>query len=143
MPLPPPLAIATNVAPPFRVFREISVQRAYGPQFYGYGFHHTDEAAYPWLAFTAITLGVLNLLNENQVRYHEEAQIVASSAPIGETIVWENGAAQGYVTPTRQGVDRYGNTCREFHHYVYIEGSEEEVYGTACRDSNGVWRHVS
>lgn len=131
------------LAPRRRIFRTLSVYRPYGPTIYGYGFHDTDAQAARWLAFTAITLAALDQMDEEQLRYHEQAQIEATNAPLGEAIIWQNGSAAGSVTALREGVDASGYTCREFQHSVMIGGQSETAYGTACLQADGAWEIVS
>lgn len=54
-----------------------------------------DDDVYKWLSFTAITLKLLDNLNEQQQREHEAAQIEATRARVGETIVWHDGSVSG------------------------------------------------
>lgn len=124
-------------------YRNVNVVRHYGPVYRGYGGFYLDDDAYPWLAFTAITLKVLDNFNEDQQRAHESAQVRATSAPIGETITWNRGGAAGSVTPVRDGISTSGRYCREFQHVVKIGGRSERAYGTACRQSDGSWEVVS
>lgn len=133
------------VVPAARVrhYRSVAVVRPHGHFYSGYGHFHRDEDAYRWLAFTAITLKVLDVLNEEQQRAHEAAQVKAASAPVGETIVWEDGSASGSVTATREGHSTGGRYCREFQQEVTIGGKTERAYGTACRQPDGAWEIVS
>jgi len=126
-----------------RRYRDIVVVRPYGHWYSGYGHYHHDDDAWKWLAFTAITLGVLNYLNEEQQREHEAAQVAATTAPIGERIVWEEGGAYGSVVATREGTSTSGRYCREFQQEVQVGGRTEEAYGTACRNPDGSWEVVS
>jgi surface antigen len=120
----------------------VRVYRPYGPTIYGYGFHYADESAFPWLAFTALTLILLDNLNEEQIRYHEHAQIQAATAPIGEMIIWDYEGASGNVTALREGTDSRGNQCREFRQSVTIGNQIEEAYGIACLQPDGAWQMV-
>jgi len=131
--------------PSYRIrrHRDIVVIRPYGPLYSGYGFYFRDDDAYKWLAFTAIAVKLLDNLNEQQQREHEAAQIRATTAPIGETIYWEEGNASGHVTPIREGASSSGRYCREFQHEVTIGGKREQAYGTACRQSDGSWEVIS
>lgn len=115
----------------------------HGPAHPGYGPYARDAEAWQWLAFTAITLRMLDLLNEQQLRAHEAAQIRAVSAPIGQPIVWNDGGASGAVTATRDGTSATGAYCREFQQEVTIGGRTERAYGTACRQPDGAWKVVS
>ncbi len=81
-------------------------------------------------------------MSEDQVRYHEQAQIEATTAPLGEAIVWEADGASGAATALREGVDAGGHMCREFRQTVTIAGQTEEAYGTACLQEDGAWHIV-
>jgi surface antigen len=116
--------------------------RPYGHWYHGYGHHHDDASAYAWLAFTAISLGILSLLSESQQRVHEQAQIYATTAPVGKTINWRDQGASGSVTSLRDGYAESGRYCREFQQRVTIGGRREEAYGTACRQPDGAWQIV-
>jgi hypothetical protein len=129
--------------PRVRHYRELVVIRPYGHLYPGYGRYRTDDDAYRWLSFTAITLKVLDVLNEAQERAHEEAQVQASSAPIGERIIWNQGGASGSVTAVRDGTSTQGRYCREFQQQVSVGGRTEQAYGTACQQPDGSWEIVS
>ena len=126
-----------------RHHRDIVIVRPYGHLYQGYGNYFYDDDAYKWLAFTAIAVKLLDNLNEQQQREHEAAQVYATTAPIGETIYWNEGSASGYVTPTREGRSSAGRYCREFQHEVTIGGKREQSYGTACRQPDGSWEVIS
>ncbi|MGF1612881.1 MAG: RT0821/Lpp0805 family surface protein [Gammaproteobacteria bacterium] len=66
----------------------------------------------------------------------------AASAPIGETITWNNPNTQhsGSITPVREGTSASGLYCREFQQTVRIGGKLEQAYGTACRQPDGSWK---
>lgn len=126
-----------------RRYRNVIVVRPYGRWYSGYGHYHHDHHAFRWLAFTAITLKILDNLNEQQQREHEAAQIKAVTAPVGERIIWKKGSASGYVTTTREGTSTSGRYCREFQQQVTINGKTEQAYGTACRNPDGSWEVLS
>ena len=134
-----------RAAPPNRVrwYRDVVVVRPHGHWYPGYAHHYHDDDAYRWLAFTAITLGVLDFLNEAQQREHEAAQIAATTAPIGERIIWQEGGASGAVIATREGTSTSGRYCREFQQEVAIGGKAEQAYGTACLNPDGSWEVIS
>jgi hypothetical protein len=133
------------VVPKHRVrrYHDVYVYRPHGHWYPGYGHYYADNDAFAWLAFTAITLKVLDNLNEQQQREHEAAQVVATTAPIGETIVWQEGNARGAVTATREGTTTSGRYCREFQHEVMVGNRKERAYGVACRQPDGAWEIVS
>jgi len=131
-----------HAVPRTRHYRGVRVARPYGRPFGGYGYYYDDNDAYKWLAFTSITLKVLDNVNEEQQRLHEQAQVLASTANVGETIVWEDGDASGSVTTTRVGKSTSGRHCREFQQKVTIGGKTEQAYGTACLQPDGAWEIV-
>lgn len=135
----------TIVIPDRRVrrYQKTYVYRPHGHWYRGYGNYHVDDDAYAWLAFTAITLKVLDNLNENQQRVHEAAQIRATTVPVGETVVWNQGGASGSVTATRDGTTTSGRYCREFQHEISVGGQRERAYGVACQQPDGSWEIVS
>ena len=102
--------------------------------------HHSD--IWGWLSFTAITLAILDNLNDQQQRAHEQALYDATAVPLGETIYWRDGNASGSVTPIQDGTSSSGRYCREFQHEVVIGGNLESLYGTACQNSDGSWEIV-
>ena len=69
----------------------------------------------------------------------------ATTAPIGETVEWNNpdSGNRGTVTPVREGRTNDGRLCREYRTTVYVEGQYEEGRGTACRNSDGTWEVVA
>lgn len=75
----------------------------------------------------------------------QQAYQDAQTAPIGETIRWDNpdNGHYGTVTPVRQGTsDATGEYCREFQQSVTIGGQTQQAYGVACRQPDGSWRIV-
>lgn len=111
---------------------------------YPYPRRHTyyNSDVWGWLAFTAITLTVLDNLNDRQQREHELALYNATAVPLGETIIWRDGSASGSVTPIEDGTSSEGRYCREFRHEVTISGNVESLYGTACQNTDGSWEIV-
>lgn len=130
------------VVPRKRSYRNIIVVRPHGHAYAGYGHHHHDDDAWKWLAFTAITLKLLDNLNEQAQREHEAAQVKATTAPVGEKIMWETDDSSGYVVTTKQGSTSDGLTCREFQQEITVGGKTEEAYGTACLQADGSWKIV-
>jgi surface antigen len=94
------------------------------------------------LSFTAITLAILDNLNEQQQREHEMALYSAAAAPLGETIYWHDGNASGAITPIQDGTSSAGRYCREFQQEVTIGSDRETLYGTACQNPDGSWEIV-
>lgn len=129
-----------RLTPRHRVFRNIFVIRPFGHSYYGYGHYLNDHSAWKWLTFTAITLKLLDMVDEQAQREHEAAQIAATTAEIGERIYWDTDDASGYVEATRQGTSSKGLQCREYQHSITVGGETEEAYGTACLQPDGSWK---
>lgn len=73
------------------------------------------------------------------------AETTAHSAPIGQSIAWNNpdSGHSGTVTPVRDGTDTSsGAYCREYQTTVDVGGKTEKAYGTACRQPDGSWKVV-
>jgi hypothetical protein len=102
--------------------------------------HYRGDDFWGWLAFTAVTLAIIDSLNEQQQREHELAMRQALRAPVGETIVWRDSGASGSVTVIREGISSVGRYCREYQQEVRIGGESQRVYGTACRNPDGTWQ---
>ena len=71
----------------------------------------------------------------------QQAYTQAASAPVGQTIAWNNPDTgnSGTVTPIRDGTSNNGEYCREFQQTVVIGGQEEDAFGVACRKPDGSW----
>jgi hypothetical protein len=114
---------------------------AYGREYYDdYDDRDDYDEVWPWLAFTAIAWKVLDNLNEDQQRQHEMALSRATTVPVGETVRWRSGSAEGAVTPVREAARGPGSYCREFRQDVMIGERKESAFGTACRMPDGTWR---
>jgi hypothetical protein len=101
--------------------------------------YYRGDDFWGWLAFTAITLAIIDNLNEQQQREHEKTLHDALQAPVGETIRWRDNDASGSVTIVREGTSSEGRYCREYTQEVNIGGESQQVYGTACRNPDGSW----
>lgn len=77
--------------------------------------------------------------------YYQNAAARAQSAPVGETITWNNPESgnHGSITPTREGVHREtGAYCREYQQEIVVGGRVERGYGQACRQPDGSWKII-
>ncbi len=74
----------------------------------------------------------------------DQAVNQAHTAPVGETIAWNNPESGnfGAVTPVRDGTSTSGLYCREFQQTITVNGRSESAYGTACREPDGTWKIV-
>jgi hypothetical protein len=129
--VPPPRA---------RYYRDVIVVRPYGGWYAGYGHYRNDDAALRWLGFTALTMVIFNAFSEIQQRAHEDAQIRATTVPLGNSVTWSSNGAYGAVTPIRESNNAYGQYCREYRQTATIGRQTEEIYGTACQEPDGSWR---
>ena len=136
---------------PYRYRHPAPVYRDYGrrwykyPRYYGYSGHrhyYLGSDFFGWLAFTAITLAIIDNLNEQQQREHELALRDALRAPVGETIHWNDSDAAGSVTVIREGSSSAGRYCREYTQEIRVGGESQRAYGTACRNEDGSWEIV-
>jgi surface antigen len=73
-----------------------------------------------------------------------ETRNALETAKIGQAVTWRNpdSGAQYSVTPTRTWQEESGRYCREFETWGWIDGFEEKLRGTACREPDGAWRRV-
>lgn len=126
-----------------RTYRHIAVARRHGGWYHGYGRYHHDGDAFKWLAFTALTLKILDMVNEDQQRRHEQAMIDATTARIGSPVVWRDGNVSGRVIALRENHNSDGYMCREFQQEIRVGGRSEEGYGTACLQPDGSWKIVN
>jgi hypothetical protein len=132
------------VPPPrVRYYRDYPIVRPYGVWYQGYGRYRTDADAFRWLGLTAITLGVLDLLDEGQQRTLEDAQIQATEVPVGTRLDWDDRGARGSVQVLSDGRDEAGRYCRDFEQTVTVAGRTERAGGTACQGSDGVWEVIA
>ena len=104
-----------------------------------------------WATGAGVLLGALagseigSSLDRADQAYAQQATQSAYSAPVGQTIRWNNPDSGNYgtITPTRSGTDNGGRVCREYHQTIYVGGKQQSGYGTACQQSDGSWKVVS
>ncbi len=84
-------------------------------------------------------------LDKADLAYANRAQSQAYSAPVGQSISWNNPESGNYgtITPTRDGQSSSGRYCREFSQTIYVEGRQQTGYGTACQNQDGTWQIVN
>lgn len=104
-----------------------------------------------WATGAGVLLGALvgseigaSLDNADRA-YAMQAQQSAYTAPVGQTIRWNNPESGNYgtITPTRSGTDNGGRVCREYNQTIYVGGKQQSGYGTACQQSDGSWQIVN
>jgi len=121
-----------------RYYHGIHIHRRYGHPYAGFGFYYRDNDALQWIAFTVLTLAIIDHLDEHQQRMHEQAQIRATTADIGDTIYWQDRHSHGSVTVTDIWYER-GRECRELEQSVTSRGRTESSFNTVCQDRSGRW----
>lgn len=104
-----------------------------------------------WATGAGVLLGALlgseigSSLDKADMAYAQSANNRAYSAPIGETIRWNNPDSGNYgtVTPVRDGRTSTGAYCREYQQTIYVGGKQQSGYGQACQQPDGTWKVVS
>jgi surface antigen len=83
-------------------------------------------------------------LDRADLAYANEANTRAQTAPIGESVSWNNPETgnSGSVTPTRDGQSSAGRYCREYEQVIYVDGRQETAVGTACENTDGTWEII-
>lgn len=104
-----------------------------------------------WATGAGVLLGALagseigSSLDKADQTYAMQANQRAYSAPVGETIRWNNPDSGNYgtITPTRDGRTSSGAYCREYQQSVVVGGKTQSGYGTACQQPDGSWKVVN
>ncbi len=100
-----------------------------------------------WATGAGVLLGTLigseigKSLDSADRQYMSQATYDVQSAPVGETISWNNPESgnSGDVVATKDGYSASGKYCREYQQTIYVGGREESAYGTACKQPDGSW----
>lgn len=84
-------------------------------------------------------------LDKADLAYARKAEQQAYSAPVGQTISWNNPQSGNYgtVTPIRDGSTASGDYCREYEQTIFVEGRSQTGVGVACRRADGKWDVIS
>lgn len=104
-----------------------------------------------WATGAGVLLGGLlgseigSSLDRADQAYAQQANQRAYTAPVGETIRWNNPDTGNYgtITPVRDGRTQSGGYCREYQQTIYVGGKQQSGYGTACQQPDGSWKVVS
>jgi surface antigen len=94
------------------------------------------------LAGALIGQDVGRTLDRADLAYMQQnAQSSLETSPSYQTSSWINPDTghSGSVTPTRTYQNSSGQYCREYQQTVVINGSQQQAYGTACRQPDGSW----
>ncbi|HRK97340.1 MAG TPA: RT0821/Lpp0805 family surface protein [Alphaproteobacteria bacterium] len=85
-------------------------------------------------------------LDQADRMYANQAQSKAYSAPLNETISWNNpdSGHSGTITPVKEGYSNTsGSLCREYSQTIYVDGRQQTGYGRACQNPDGSWQIVN
>jgi surface antigen len=84
-------------------------------------------------------------MDQQDLAYHQQAWDRAYSAPLNDSITWNNAenGHHGSVTPIREGHASGGGKCREFKQSIFIGGEAQTAVGTACQNPDGTWSIVN
>ncbi len=113
----------------------------------------TQEAAVEEEALaTNTTLILAALMREDgpqitatdQLALERTTQTTLETVPIGNESTWRNPqtGTHGIIAPRRTWQNASGNYCREFTQTYVNESVTREATGTACRESDGIWKLV-
>jgi hypothetical protein len=102
----------------------------YGHRYYG-GRHHGDDALFFGLgAITGLATGAI-LAAPPAPRYYYPPAVTYAPPP-------------AYLPPPSYGASSYeSGYCREYQRNIYIGGTVQRSYGTACLQPDGSWRTVN
>ena len=114
-----------------------------GSQF-GSGDGKRAATAFGTLAGAAVGSSIGRSMDDLDRMKMQNAERLAYTAPLNETIIWNNPNTgnHGSFTPVRDGSTENGSYCREFQSEIIVGGKKQDGYGTACRQPDGTWRIV-
>lgn len=103
-----------------------------------------------WATGAGVLLGALvgselgRSLDKADMAYMNQAQTRSYTAPIGETVSWNNPQSgnSGTYTPVRDGRSSSGSYCREYQQTIYVGGQQQTATGTACQQPDGTWKII-
>lgn len=69
------------------------------------------------------------------------AQRALESTPTGQPVQWRNpdSGSEYKLTPTKTYNNASGQPCRDYTSTAMIDGQEQVINGTACRQADGAW----
>ncbi len=94
---------------------------------------------------TLVGSNIGSSLDKADLMYANRANQQAYTAPVGETISWNNPDTgnSGTITPVRDGTSTNGRYCREYSQTITVDGKSQKAYGTACKNPDGTWQVVN
>jgi len=78
----------------------------------------------------------------DRLKQKDAAYRALETQPSNVSTSWNNPDTghKGKITPTRTYQRGDGAYCREFNQEITVDGKRENVFGTACRQSDGTWK---
>ncbi len=95
-------------------------------------------------AFAGGQLGK-SLDDVDRIKANQTQQKTLENNKDGVSSTWNNPNTghTGRVTPTKTQKVASGEYCREYEHEITVDGRQEVVKGTACRQPDGSWRVIN
>lgn len=81
---------------------------------------------------------------QDQQYHYDTTQDALETQKLGQSSAWTNPDTghSGNITPTRTYTSE-GQPCRDFTQTIHVDGEDEVVNGTACRQDDGSWKPIS
>ncbi len=81
---------------------------------------------------------------QDQQYHYDTTQNALETQKVGQSSTWVNpdSGHSGEITPTRT-YSSEGQACRDFTQVIKVDGADETINGTACRQDDGSWKPVS
>jgi surface antigen len=85
-----------------------------------------------------------NLDCADQDYHYDTTQSALEYKKTGGSAAWANpdSGASGRITPTNTYVAADGRPCREFTQLIVVDGQQQSVTDTACRQRDGTWQII-
>lgn len=105
-----------------------------------------------WMTGVGTLLGALagssigQSLDQADRMYASQAWNQAHTAPVGQTVKWNNPESGHYgtYTPIREGRNAStGGVCREYKQSIFVDGQAQTAVGQACQNSDGTWTMIN
>ncbi len=76
--------------------------------------------------------------------HYDTTQSALEYKKTGGSAAWSNpdSGHSGAVTPTRTFIATDGRPCREFTQTISVDGQQEQITDTACREDDGTWQII-
>lgn len=88
----------------------------------------------------------LYVLNHQETQvFSKSFQFAMENSPSFQVTIWRHPATglNGSTIPTRIYQIESGQLCRDYMATVRLDSIQQQAYGTACRQANGIWKIAS